>query len=268
MGKYLGTSNLVLIASLLLLSAIPIVLFLNSTLKKTHEQGDHAHELQDKPIGGSLYSGFVEFATNKRLLGIGIFIFIFTGISAFVYFAQKNVLVGFDRDTRTQIWAGLDLAVNIMTFVVGIFLTNQLVKRFGVSTSLSIVPFLVMAGLLVIAGIPSVTMVVALQFIRKVGNYAVTRPSREMLFTTIDSDSRFKAKPVIDIVIYRGGDVFWAWAFAFLTGGLKLSLPTVMIIGGFIATVWGIIGLRLGRSFENDEERAEDDVSGLEVKEA
>lgn len=246
-GEILGIANLVLLASIILLCSIPLTFYLNRLLAKTHDAGDTEHTMANKPLGGSLYNGFVEFVSNKKLLGIGVFIFIFTGISAFIYFAQKNVLVDFDRDVRAQIWAGLDLMVNIMTFVVGIFFTSKIVRKFGMAFSLSIVPFLVMAGLLIVMGIPSVWMIVGLQFVRKVGNYAVTKPSREMLFTAVDAESRFKAKPIIDIVIYRGGDVFWAWGFAILTDQFQLGLGQMALIGAIIAGVWGMVGVYLGK---------------------
>ena len=246
-GEFLGIDNLVLLASIILLCSVPLIFYLNRILAKTHDPDDTKHLLMNKPLGGSLYNGFVEFVSNKKLLGIGLFIFIFTGISAFVYFAQKNVLVDFDRDVRAQIWAGLDLAVNIMTFAIGMFVTSRIVKKFGMAVSLSIVPFLVMAGLIMVIGIPSVWMIVGLQFVRKVGNYALTKPSREMLFTAVDAESRFKAKPIVDIVIYRGGDVFWAWGFAILTDQLQFGLGQMAIIGAVIAGIWGMVGIYLGK---------------------
>ena len=92
---------------------------------------------------------------------------------------------------------------------------------------------------------------------RRAGNYAITRPGREMLFTVVGREARFKAKPVIDIVFYRGGDMVWAWAFTALTS-IGLGLGAVAGVGAVIAAVWAGVGLALGRSFENlgEEEKA------------
>lgn len=250
----LGTANLILLASSSLLLSIPLILFLNHSIAKTHHPDDNEHRISDQALGGSFYAGFVEFVSHRQLLGIGGFIFIFTGISTFVYFAQKNVLVDFSVDERTQILAGLELAVNIMTVVIGLFLTNRMVKRFGIAASLAIVPVLLAAGLLLVAGNPAAWMIIGLQFIRRVGNYAVTRPSREMLFTAVDPVARFKAKPVVDIVCYRGGDVFWSWCFTFLTAGLNLGLSSIALIGAGIATVWAALAIYLGAEFEREQE--------------
>ena len=85
------------------------------------------------------------------------------------------------------------------------------------------------------------------------GNYAVTRPAREMLFTRVDRETRFKAKPVIDIVAYRGGDTVMAWLFTGLTQGLGVGLAGVAIVGAIIAALWAMVGIYLGRWFERDE---------------
>ena len=96
---------------------------------------------------------------------------------------------------------------------------------------------------------PMLGVVVALQIVRRAGNYAVSRPAREMLFTAVDREVRFKAKPVIDIVIYRGGDMLNAWAFTALTQGLGLGMAAVALAGSGIAGLWALTGIYLGRRF-------------------
>ena len=151
--------------------------------------------------------------------------FFYTSISSFVYFELKNLLADYDRETRSQIWASMDLAVNSLTILVAAFATGRIAKYMGLSFTLASVPVLIGAGMLVLAAAPMVGVVVAVQIIRRAGNYAISRPAREMLFTAVDRETRFKAKPVIDIVIYRGGDMLNAWAFTALTQGLGWGWP-------------------------------------------
>jgi AAA family ATP:ADP antiporter len=99
--------------------------------------------------------------------------------------------------------------------------------------------------------------VVGLQVARRVGNYAISRPAREMLFTAVDRETRFKAKPVIDIVVYRGGDMLNAWAFTALTTGLGLGLGAVAIVGAGIAALWAGVGVYLGRRFAENVDTGE-----------
>ena len=145
----------------------------------------------------------------------------------------------------------MDLAVNTLTILVAVFATGRIAKRFGLSVTLASVPLLIAAGLLLLAFAPIVGVIIAVQIIRRAGNYAVTRPAREMLFTAVGREVRFKVKPVIDIIIYRGGDMLNAWAFTALTQGLGLSLAAVAGVGAFIAILWAITGVFLGRKFQN-----------------
>ena len=108
---------------------------------------------------------------------------------------------------------------------------------------------------------PLIGIVVALQVARRAGNYAVTRPAREMLFTNVSPETRFKAKPVIDIVAYRGGDTVMAWLFTALTQGLGLGLAAVALVGAVIAAVWALVGIYLGRWFERENGDINNDVN-------
>lgn len=109
-----------------------------------------------------------------------------------------------------------------------------------------------MGGLLSVAMVPLLSIVVGLQIFRRAGSYGITRPAREMLFTHVDQETRFKAKPVIDVVVYRGGDVFWGWGFTGLTQVLGLGMAAVAAIGAGIAAIWAVVGLYIGRRAEED----------------
>ena len=114
-------------------------------------------------------------------------------------------------------------------------------------------PFIMACGLILLSTIPTVAIFLLLETVRKSGNYAITRPSREILFTGVAKEARFKTKPFIDVSIYRGGDVFWAWFFVFLgtEGVLKLELPGKLLVGTGIAVIWGLLAIYLGRSHDN-----------------
>ena len=122
--------------------------------------------------------------------------------------------------------------------------------------TLALVPVVIVAGLLVVAMAPMIWVVVGLQIVRRAGNYAITRPGREMLFTVVDRETRFKAKSVIDNVVYRGGDVLSAWGFTGLTQGLGLGLGAVAAVGAGIAAVWALAAGFLGRGYERSHEGA------------
>ena len=260
-SAYLGTDTLLLLASALLLLPIPLILYLQTL--KASDLGNEASAAKPIPsrIGGNPFAGFTLFISNPYLLAIGLFILLYTGISSFVYFELKNLLAELSRAERTAIWAQMDLAVNVLSIAVGLFATGRLVGKFGMPVTIALIPVMICTGLIIVAISPFLGAVIALQVIRRAGNYAVTRPAREVLFTRVDRETRFKAKPVIDIVAYRGGDMLMAWAFTGLTQGLGLGLAAVAAVGAGIAALWAMVGIYLGRWFEQEAHEKPDQLS-------
>jgi len=249
-----GTDTLMLVAAIMLVLPVPLVFYLGR-LKVTelHNEAVHA-DLSAARIGGNPFAGFKQFITNPYLLAIGVFILLYTMIGSFIYFEQKNLLAEFDRATRTQILGGIDWITNVLTFGLAFFVTGRLVKKFGMGFTLALLPVLVIAGLLILAFAPVITVLLALQVARRSGNYAVTRPAREMLFTEVDRETRFKAKPVIDIVVYRGGDMISSWMFAGLTEVLGLGMAAVAVVGSGIAAIWAVAGVYLGKVYNRERQ--------------
>ena len=248
-----GSDTLVLVSAVMLLIPMTIAIYL-SRIKETDLENTTSSEYNETPMSGNFIDGFVEFLktplSKNILFGIGMFIVLYSGMSTFIYFAIKNILTDIDADTRTQIWAGIDLATNVLAVFTAMFGTSRLAKRYGLSVTLSLVPGIIIIGMFILALSPILWVVVGLQIIRRAGEYAITKPAREMLFTLVDREARFKAKSVIDVVVYRAGDIFWAWGFTGLTQVLGLGLGGVAAIGGGIAMIWTALALRLGRVFD------------------
>lgn len=253
-AENIGISNLLLIASLVLMATIPLIFFIQHLKHVDLGNHDvHADVAMQKGLGGNPLAGYQVFFKTPFLLGIGLFIFLYAGIGSFVYFELKNLMVDFSREQRTQYWALIDVATNTLTIISGMFITSRLASRFGLALTLALVPVCIVLGLLTVALVPLVWMVVALQIFRRAGNYGITRPAREMLFTIVDRETRFKAKQVIDVVVYRGGDVFWGWSFTALTALLGLGVAGVALVGAAIATLWAAVGVFLGRHFASHD---------------
>lgn len=251
LARVLGTMNLMLIAAIILVAIVPIIGVLYR-LKATRLQPDveNVSESSETIVSGNPFAGFREFVRNPFLLGIALFIFLYTTIGSFAYFEIKNLLEDLDRDARAQVWAGINLTVNTLTIVTAMFATGRIATRLGLSKTLALVPILVAIAFLAVSVNPLLAVVVVGWVVLKSGNYAITRPGREMLYTLVNREDRFKAKPVIDIVVYRGGDALAGWAFAGLTAVLGLGLGPVAAIGALIALVWASVGLFLGRTYD------------------
>jgi AAA family ATP:ADP antiporter len=249
----LGTMNLMLIAAALLLVPIPIIARLEKLKITALGNADLQADLsRQRTLGKNPFSGFRLFLGNPFLVGIGVFILLYVVMNTFIYFELRKLMAEFDRETRTQIWAGMDLAVNSLAIVTAMFATSRLTTRFGMATTLALIPFLMIGGWLIVAAVPLLAALVVMQVARRAGNYAITRPGREMLFTMVDPETRFKAKPVIDIVVYRGGDMATAWSYTALTAGLGFGLTGVAIVAAAIAAIWALAGIYLGNRYTEE----------------
>ncbi|NND81734.1 MAG: MFS transporter [Gammaproteobacteria bacterium] len=249
--KFMPVSNMILIAAGMLLIPIPLIALLGR-LKST-ELGNAGLVVteQQASLGGNPLNGFKDFFSNPYLLGIGVFLILYTGIGSFIYLELKNLLADYTRAERATIYGYRDAITNSITFILAFFVTGRLVPRFGMPSALAVVPLIIMFGMLVLAFSPVLIMALGLWVVRSAGNYGLTRPAREMLFTRVSREDRFKTKPVIDIVAYRGGDVIMGWFFTGLTQGLGLGLAAVAIVGAGIAALWGMMGVYLGRRYQS-----------------
>ena len=247
MGDFLGVYNLLLIAALLLVLIVPIIFYLEKTRAGTQRQ-----TVTDpvKSIGGEFFDGFVDFFNHRFLLGIGLFILLYTMMSTFVYFELKNVMVEYDRATRSQYWGMMDLIVNSLAIFTALFATSRLATKFGLAVTLALVPVILVFGWIAVAIAPGLALLIGLQITRRAGNYAITRPGREMLFTRVPRETRFKTKPVIDIVVYRGGDVLAGWTYTGLAQGVGLGLSAISVVAALIALLWTLVAIFLGTSYE------------------
>ena len=247
----IGTLNLLLIAAMLLLVPIPIIWKLEQLRSSQLGNDDVQADLSsDRQLGSNPFSGFTTFVKSPYLLAIGLFILLYVVMNTFIYFELRKMMGDFDRELRTQIWGGIDLAVNSLALLTALFATGRLATRVGMPATLALIPLLMVGGWVVVALSPALAVLVGLQVTRRAGNYAITRPGREMLFTAVDAETRFKAKPVIDIVVYRGGDVITAWAYTALTATLGLGLAGVAAVSAVIAAIWAGAGVFLGRAYD------------------
>jgi len=251
----IGFMNLMLVAAGLLLITLPII----SRLKvlKVTDLGNKDLEAdlsEAKRLGKNPFAGFLIFIKNPYLVAIGVFILMYVAMSTFVYMELREMLAAFERVERTEIYARIDLVVNTLSIIIALFATGRLATRYGMAATLSIIPILMIGGWLIVAAVPLLAVLYGLQIFRKAGNYSVTKPGRETLFTLVDDETRYKAKPVIDIVVYRGGDMATAWLHTLLKDVFAFGLGGVAIVAAGIAGVWAMSGIYLGRRYNEAKE--------------
>jgi AAA family ATP:ADP antiporter len=207
-----------------------------------------AHDAGDQAIGGSVFAGIVRTLESPYLLGICVYMLLYTSLSTFLYVQQAGIVdVTFaDRAARTAFFARVDLLVNVLTLGAQVFLTSRVMKGLGVGPTLTLVPAATLIGFLTLGVIPSLAIVVAFIVIRRAGNFSFARPSREVLFTVLSREDKYKAKSAIDTVVYRLGDQVGVWSSALLTTA-GLGLAGVAWVAVPLSAVWVATSLWLGR---------------------
>jgi len=213
---------------------------------------ERPHVEPEAPIGGTLLGGFRDALSSGYLLNVSLFLLLYAVTSTFLYFQQAAVVSHSfaNRAAQTQFFASVDLGVNVLTLGVQLFLTGRILKRFGVGTTLSILPFFSVIGFGAVALIPTLASVIGFQLIRRAGNFAIARPTREVLFTVLPREDRYKAKSFIDTAVYRFGDQLGAWSFALLSTALGLGLTQVSVVAAAVSGCWLANSWWLGRRQE------------------
>jgi AAA family ATP:ADP antiporter len=239
-----------LLASILLLEVAVFAVRRLSRISDAFQrpvQGDDPH----KAVGGGIFAGMTHTFRSPYLLGIGFFILFYSVTSTFLYFQQATIAeANFPtRAARTAFFANIDLWVNVLTLFFQIFLTGRLMGWLGVAATLCALPLFSVAGFAALAAAPSVAVFVAVQVARRVSNFALARPTREVLFTSVPREDRYKAKNFIDTVVYRGGDQIGSWSYAGLAA-LGLGMTGISVVAVPLSVLWLALSFWLGRRQE------------------
>jgi AAA family ATP:ADP antiporter len=250
----LGHGGLLLLSTALLLTTLIAARYLIGW-RERHGRPEDPDNPPEARIGGSIWAGLTLILRSPYLLGISLFVILLTSVSTFLYFEQARVVEATfpDRDAQTRVFSAIDFAVQALTVFIQIFVTGRLTRRLGVTVLLAAVPVTMMFGFGLLAVAATFPVLAFVMIVRRVGEYALVRPGREMLFTNVDAETKYKAKNTIDTFVYRGGDAIAAWANV----GLAASGVTAMaaIAGALVAGAWAAVGWVLGRRHDRNADR-------------
>ncbi len=238
----LGPVNLLIAAIILLEAAVFCVWRLERTAA--------AHEgLQAEPqrLGGSAFAGLPELIRSPYLLGIAAWITLLSFCATILYFQQIHLVAAdvHGAGAQTRIFASIDLAVNLLTLATQIFATAQLLKRFGTGLTAAALPAVYVAGFLAIFLMPTLAVVLVVQVIQRWMHFSIATPARQVFYTVLGREEKYKAKNLIDVVIYRGSDALYGWVFDSLQA-LGLKLGAIALVAAPLAAVWLILSAALG----------------------
>ncbi len=242
----LGAVNLLIAAAILLELAVFCVYRL--------ERAAIAHagaQAEPKRVGGSAFAALPELMRSPYLIGVGAWVSLLSFCATIVYFEQANIIAAavHDRDTQTRIFAAIDLAVNLLSLATQVFITGQVLKRFGTGIAAGALPGVYVVGFAALFVAPTLAVVVTLQVVQRWMNFAIANPARQVFFTVLNREEKYKAKNLIDVVIYRGSDALYGWVFDSLQA-LGLKLGAIALVALPMAAGWLVLSAVLGRAQE------------------
>lgn len=206
---------------------------------------------QGEPIGGSIWAGVRLALSSPYLLGICLYLFFLTTTATFLYLEQMRLVSEQipSPEERTRLFALIDLVVNVFTFLAQVAVTSRVISRFGLASALVVLPIASAIGFGVIAVMPLLTVFIMFTIVRRVGEYALAKPAREVLFTVLSREEKYKAKNFIDTAISRGGDAATGWI---VTGVKALSVTAGQMAWALVplALLWGWVGWFLAKQEE------------------
>src|SRR5258706_1880989 len=248
----LGLSGMLLLAAAGFALVIVTVYLLMREKVRLRESSDEAQQSSlNHPLKGNAFEGFVQLLKSRYVLNQAVFMLLMTWVNTVAYFCQTDLIARSYTAiaSRTQAIADIDLVVNIFTALILLFGLGRIAQRFGVTAGLILNPLLMVIAFLATALSPTLFMIQALQVVRRVAQYAIARPSREICFTVVEQSSRYKAKNVVDTVVYRFGDVSSAWVQAGLRS-MVYGMNGAIAVGVAASLVSGAAALFLGRRYE------------------
>lgn len=245
-----ATAHLIAISGVLLTAALACAAVLARSAKS--DVGDPS-----RPMGGTTLAGIRLTLKSRTLLGIALLIVCYTTVSTILYFSQAEIVSNAITDSgqRTAWFARLDLATNVLAITVQALITRQFVRKLGLRWTLVIVPLLVAIGLLVLGTLTLPLIVAIVQVVHRAGDFALMRPGREMIYTTVGAESRYKAKSFIDTTVYRANDALAGWLVA-AGRGAGLDAAGLALAGIPVALLWLGTGRAIGR--RHDEGRTDE----------
>ena len=261
LAKPLGPVNLLIVAALFL----EVAIFFASRLERAapslaaaampEAAGDAAAKAKkdDKTkLGGGWLDGLALLFGSRYLGGIGLWVVLLSLAGTFLYLMQADLVAAASDDParRTQIFASIDLASGILQVLIQLLVTGRIIARFGVGAAVGFLPAVFCLGFIVLALSPALMVVVAFQAIQRTANFAVANPGREILFTVVGREEKYKAKNIIDVPLFRGADALWSWGFKALGELAGLGIAGLAWVMVPVTLGWIALAAFLGRTQE------------------
>jgi ATP:ADP antiporter, AAA family len=244
LAQVVGTPVLMVMSVLLLECAVQSARRFPPSFRPETRERDQA----ERSLGGSSLAGITRVLASPYLLGICAYMLLFTIGSTILYFQQAEIVGAryADREARTAFLASIDTVVQSLTILAQLFVTGRVIKWVGVGATLAVMPVLSLVGFTALGTWGTLGIFVVFQVMRRAGEYAFGRPAREVLFTVVSPEDKYKAKNLIDTFVYRGGDQIGAWSYAGLSA-IGFAVSSISLLAAPMSLVWLGVAVWLGK---------------------
>ncbi len=251
LAALLGAAELLPIATCFLLAAVLCILRLSNWARQETPADTSAAAQTGQPIGGSIFGGITLLLRSDYLLGIALYVVLFTLLSTFLYFQQIHIVSDAisDSDQRVGLFALIDLIVNALTVLGQLLMLKRIVGRFGLTVALALLPAIAAIGFLTLGLFPTLAVLIVFGTIGRAGEYAISKPARDILFTVVSREEKYKVKNFLDTAVMRGSGAVSGW----LVEGLRLlgaGVTGLSFIAVPIAVLWTTTAYLLGQRQE------------------
>ncbi|MBY0560993.1 MAG: MFS transporter [Hyphomicrobium sp.] len=208
-----------------------------------------------EPAGGGILDGAIKVFTTPMFARIALFIFITNIIGTFFYLEQARlVAASIDNSAdRVLFFSGRDLAVSVVTFLIEVFGTARVLRRFGVTGALLALPLTGALGVLLLTFDAALWIVAAVMVAERIVSFALANPAIKVIYTLATPADKYKVQNFIDTVVFRGGDAMSGWLFSIVGGGLGFAAGATGAIAIPLVAAWLWTAERLGA---NHKQRA------------
>jgi len=220
-------------------------------------RGDADYQARDRALGGNPLAGITLVLRSPYLLAIAAYVALLATANTFLYFEQLRLVstTFADTQTRTSVFARIDWIVQSITILAQLFLTGRIASRLGLVVLLTIIPVAIFFGFLALATWNTFMVLAIVIVLRRSGEYAFVRPGREMLWTPMSKETKYKAKNFVDVPVYRGADAAVAQLQRAIEGA-GFGVQTLALLGALAAAFWAVNGWWLGRRYDSSAQPA------------
>jgi AAA family ATP:ADP antiporter len=216
---------------------------------RQHEENNGSDTIESgKTIGGSAFEGMLLVIRKPYfgMIAVALLLANFVGVFTYTYLLEL-VNITFDGiDRHTQVFAWIDAAINVFSFIGQLFLVKISVRKIGVGYTLALLPIVSAIGFALLALNPVFIIMAVLQVLRRSLTFGFSKPTSDMLYSVVSTEEKYKVKNFIETAIYRSGDVIGAWSIRFLSG---IGIAGTAIICIPIAIAWAVLSIRVGREY-------------------